>query len=218
MYPYNIINLMLLDKDQAGSNINKQRKILEAAVDLFAQKGYANTTTSEIAKRAEIAEGTFFRYYKTKEVLLKSFIETFRDNVIPRVSSEVLSLLKSKMFHSFKEMLCFFIKDRLDFIRENQDVFKVFVKELYYREDFRNECLVHFNNLELKEYASLILEHAKASGEISALPNLIVFRTFGIITVSYFVSRFTLLPDSLFLDDDTEVDLLVKQIISSLQI
>lgn len=45
----------------------KQIKILEAAIEIFAEKGYASTSTSEIAKRAGVAEGTIFRHYKTKK-------------------------------------------------------------------------------------------------------------------------------------------------------
>lgn len=45
----------------------KQAKILQAAVEIFAEKGYAATSTSEIAKRAGVAEGTIFRHYKTKK-------------------------------------------------------------------------------------------------------------------------------------------------------
>ena len=43
-------------------------RILEA-VDMFGEKGYASTSTSEIAKRAGVAEGTIFRYYKTKRFI-----------------------------------------------------------------------------------------------------------------------------------------------------
>lgn len=46
----------------------KQAKILQAAVEIFAEKGYAATSTSEIAKRAGVAEGTIFRHYKTKKI------------------------------------------------------------------------------------------------------------------------------------------------------
>ena len=52
---------------------NKQEKldrILAAARDLFAAKGFSETTTQEIADRADIGTGTLFLYAKTKEDLL----------------------------------------------------------------------------------------------------------------------------------------------------
>lgn len=61
---------------------NKQEKldrILAAARDLFAAKGFAETTTQEIAERADIGTGTLFLYAKTKEDLL---IMVFKDEMI----------------------------------------------------------------------------------------------------------------------------------------
>ena len=48
--------------------INTKENIFNAAVKVFAQKGYSAATTSEIAREANTAEGTIFRYYKTKKI------------------------------------------------------------------------------------------------------------------------------------------------------
>lgn len=48
--------------------------ILDAAVKLFTEKGYAQTTTRAIAETAGVSESTFFRTYKTKEALLNDLI------------------------------------------------------------------------------------------------------------------------------------------------
>ncbi|WP_010581496.1 helix-turn-helix domain-containing protein [Liquorilactobacillus vini] len=44
----------------------KQLMILSAAIELFAKKGYANTSTSEIAAYAGVSEGSIFRRFKNK--------------------------------------------------------------------------------------------------------------------------------------------------------
>jgi AcrR family transcriptional regulator len=44
--------------------------IVAAAFELFADKGYAETTIDEIAERADIAPRTFFRYFPAKESVL----------------------------------------------------------------------------------------------------------------------------------------------------
>lgn len=44
--------------------------ILDAAMELFSEKGFAQTTTKAIAEYAGVSESTFFRIYKTKAALL----------------------------------------------------------------------------------------------------------------------------------------------------
>ena len=44
--------------------------IVEAALELFEDKGFAATTVDEIAERADVAQRTFFRHFPTKEAVL----------------------------------------------------------------------------------------------------------------------------------------------------
>jgi AcrR family transcriptional regulator len=49
---------------------DKRNAILGAATRLFAERGLAASPTSEISKRARVAEGTLFTYFKSKEDLI----------------------------------------------------------------------------------------------------------------------------------------------------
>jgi len=51
--------------------------ILQAAASVFNQKGFERTTTREIAKKAEISEGTIYNYFPTKRDLLLSLVRNF---------------------------------------------------------------------------------------------------------------------------------------------
>jgi AcrR family transcriptional regulator len=51
---------------------DKRNAILEAATRLFAERGLASAPTSEISRRADVAEGTLFTYFKTKDDLINS--------------------------------------------------------------------------------------------------------------------------------------------------
>lgn len=56
-----------------------RQDILAAALALFSQKGYADTTMAEIAAKAEFAVGTLYRFYPDKESLYRALIlETAR--------------------------------------------------------------------------------------------------------------------------------------------
>lgn len=52
----------------------RQEKILESALELFANQGYNATPTSRIAKKAGVSEGLIFRHFVNKEGLLKAIM------------------------------------------------------------------------------------------------------------------------------------------------
>ncbi len=47
-----------------------KKRLQEAALQLFVEKGYDNTTVEEIAARAGLSHMTFFRYFPTKESVI----------------------------------------------------------------------------------------------------------------------------------------------------
>ncbi len=68
--------------------------IVEAALALFEEKGFAATTVDEIAERADVAQRTFFRHFPTKEAVLfpnrDDGISEFRDALAARPADEPL--------------------------------------------------------------------------------------------------------------------------------
>jgi AcrR family transcriptional regulator len=50
--------------------LETRQALLEAALALFREKGYRATTVEEITERADVAKGTFFNYFASKEALL----------------------------------------------------------------------------------------------------------------------------------------------------
>lgn len=53
---------------------NRER-LFRAALQKFAQKGYAETTVEDITKAADLGKGTFFNYFPSKEHILMAFGE-----------------------------------------------------------------------------------------------------------------------------------------------
>ena len=62
-----------------------QRRIVKSALNLFQTKGFDTTTTKAIARKAGIAEGTVFNYFRTKEDIALSFFEEEVDHAIASV-------------------------------------------------------------------------------------------------------------------------------------
>ena len=49
-------------------------ELLEAALELFVEKGFAATRVEEVAKRAGVSKGTLFLYFSSKEELFKAVV------------------------------------------------------------------------------------------------------------------------------------------------
>jgi TetR/AcrR family transcriptional regulator len=73
--------------DEAQSGRRERRKearpgeLLDAALDLFVEKGFAATRAEEVAARAGVSKGTLFLYFPSKEELLKAVV---RENISGR--------------------------------------------------------------------------------------------------------------------------------------
>ena len=52
----------------------KEKKIIDAAIAIISEKGFSASSTSEIAQMAGVAEGTIFRYFKTKKDILRGIL------------------------------------------------------------------------------------------------------------------------------------------------
>ena len=60
----------------------RPQELLDAALDLFVEKGFAATRSEEVAVRAGVSKGTLYLYYPSKEELLK---EVIRANVVNQI-------------------------------------------------------------------------------------------------------------------------------------
>src|SRR6478752_8442445 len=131
----------IIEQGDTKKKTKKQEAIVEAAIKLFAEKGYANTSTAEIAKVAEVSEGTIFKHYRTKDTLLLSVMLPFIKENFPSLAQEVLKETLTEQTRTFEEFLKGFLRNRADFIKANKEIFQVVFKELIYRDDFKNELV-----------------------------------------------------------------------------
>jgi TetR/AcrR family fatty acid metabolism transcriptional regulator len=59
--------------------LEKRARIVNAAVDIFAEKGFRTARVSDIARLAGVADGTIYLYFKSKEEILISIFEEKMD-------------------------------------------------------------------------------------------------------------------------------------------
>src|SRR5262245_16838672 len=95
---------------ERNKDANKKR-IVMSALSLFQTRGFDETTTREIAKKAGIAEGTVFNYFPTKDDIALHFFEMEVDHAIAVVRSD-----KRLRRAPLEEKLFVLIQTQLDFL------------------------------------------------------------------------------------------------------
>ncbi|AET66333.1 transcriptional regulator [Desulfosporosinus orientis DSM 765] len=109
---------------------DRRQDILEAALTVFAQKGFNGSTTAEIARAAGVAEGTIFRHFATKKELLIAVLK-------PKVLEGIIYLDKEQREASPLEFFRSFLKNRLELLKENDSLFRFMFAEAQYHEEVR---------------------------------------------------------------------------------
>ncbi|AOG12154.1 MAG: TetR/AcrR family transcriptional regulator [Alphaproteobacteria bacterium] len=87
--------LQLRKKPQQERSIQRLEAILEAAVELFLEKGVVETTMSEIALRAGISIGSLYQFFPQKAAVIKALHERFSaqlEGFIRQIFAEVKTL------------------------------------------------------------------------------------------------------------------------------
>lgn len=70
----------------------KYQRILDAAVEVIAERGYFKSPVSEIAKRAGVADGTVYLYFKSKDDVLRTAIDRRFDRFYQQITDAFLTI------------------------------------------------------------------------------------------------------------------------------
>ncbi|MBL6940396.1 MAG: TetR/AcrR family transcriptional regulator [Alphaproteobacteria bacterium] len=73
-------------------------EILDAAMKVFAEKGFAAARMEDIAKRAGVTKGTIYLYFENKETVFKQLVREAVGNTIATVTADVASYEGSARF------------------------------------------------------------------------------------------------------------------------
>ncbi|MNZ90351.1 Fatty acid metabolism regulator protein [compost metagenome] len=65
-----------------AASVNRRTDIISAAIEVFAEIGYYRATTAKVAERAQISQPYVFRFFASKEDLLKEALEVSWTRII----------------------------------------------------------------------------------------------------------------------------------------
>ena len=129
----------------AGAS-DKYQRILEAAIEVIAQKGFFHSRVSEIADRAGVADGTIYLYFKNKDELLMAGIDSAFHGFIGRARRELAEISDPR--EKLRKMAFL----HLEALGKNRNMAIVFQTELRHSAKF----LAQFSHSLLVEYFDLI--------------------------------------------------------------
>ncbi|PQZ53264.1 TetR family transcriptional regulator [Bacillus sp. MYb209] len=193
----------------------RQMRILEAAVDMFGEKGYASTSTSEIAKRAGVAEGTIFRYYKTKKDLLFAVVmPTLTKFAAPFFVQAFAKEIFKTDYESYEVLLRVIIQNRFEFAKKHFPMIKILIQEVPFQPELKSE-IQQLIETELLVHFKKLIAKFQDEGEIIKLPPSSVLRLTLSAVLGLLLTRFLLLPEEKW-DDEVEIENTIQFILYGL--
>jgi TetR/AcrR family fatty acid metabolism transcriptional regulator len=170
-----------------NSGREKRERILRAAVKIFSRKGFFNSKVSEIARAAEVADGTIYLYFRNKDDLLISLFEEKMGEVVADVRRRIAD------GGNALEKLKIFIENHMDLLEREAGLVEVLQVELRQSTKFLKDYTpVKF--FEYLEIISDILEEGRREGVLRPDLNISIARRaiFGALdelSLTYILSR-----------------------------
>jgi AcrR family transcriptional regulator len=139
---------------QARSKQTRE-KIIQAAIQLFQERGYEKTTSNEIASAAGVSVGSFYVYFTDKRQLLLNIFDRLADELFKNVfeSLKPEHLFDSELKPSIRQAVSNAIKDKQRQAGLHKVIYELVLKDTEFSE--RHKALTQRSRLRLQEILSL---------------------------------------------------------------
>lgn len=104
--------------------------ILEAAAQLFGQRGFTDTNTNLVAERAGVSIGTLYQYFPNKEALVVALNRRYTDDVINMLTARLKDAAHLPVARAVEAMIRAMLEVRADVSAELYEMFGVQVRRL----------------------------------------------------------------------------------------
>jgi AcrR family transcriptional regulator len=127
-----------------------ETKIIEKAIDLFAEKGYQDARLVDIMKKANITKGVLYHYFSSKKQILATVLE----HIWQKMADEMMDLAENQEYDPL-EKIDAMVDNTINIFAENPRMALVFFNEhnplIRGRNDSLNAHYVHY----LKAFAQI---------------------------------------------------------------
>ena len=155
--------------EEGKASPDKYRRIIHAAIKVFAQKGFFYAKVADVARAADVADGTIYLYFKNKDDLLVSIFEHSMDHFIRRAHEELAKL------SSLEDRLARFVELHLESVRDFPQLAQVLQVELRSSAKFMKEYTPS-KFFEYLDFLSRIIEEGQSNGTFTQDINLTLIR------------------------------------------
>jgi AcrR family transcriptional regulator len=190
---------------------DKQKKIIVAAIESFSEKGYAATSTSEIAKKAGVAEGTIFRHYKTKKELLISIVAPLMTKLIGPIIVNDFHKVLDQPYEKAEDFLRATIENRREVIKKLLPVIKIMIQEIPFQPELKEQFLDQIAK-KVFDRILIVIKGYQDKGQLIEMPPASIARLTVTSIFGYLFSRYIFFPDSEW-DDELETERTVQFIL-----
>jgi AcrR family transcriptional regulator len=187
-----------------------QRRLLDAAVALFAERGFDGVTTAEIASRARVAEKTLFANFGNKERLYQAALQpaTVWASMVPEAIRTLAPVLADPPAEP-RALLHALLENRVQFARAHRREIKMLVQHLLTRPEAVRSMTEAWSE-RLAPLLMPVLDRMIAAGRVrDDVPPLALVRIVVTSAVGYVLTAVVLRPD-LAWDDAREIELIVN--------
>lgn len=192
-----------------------QRRILAAALELFAENGYAATSTAAIAKRAGVAEKTIFANFTTKERLFEQILNpTALELLLPEALGGVRETLAAP-WTSLPGFMEGFMRNRLGFVRKHPAKLKLIAQALVLHPELA-DLFVRVFREHIEPRLGAVTSALEEAGELRPIPRTSMVRILVSVTAGYMLTRFVLRPKADW-DDDAEIATMIDVLVNGLK-
>ncbi|MFC4409073.1 TetR/AcrR family transcriptional regulator [Chungangia koreensis] len=172
---------------------DRQKNIVVAAVEMFAEKGYSGTSTKEIAQKAGVAEGTIFRHYKTKKDLLLAIVTPTMIKLLAPVIIKDLNKVLNKEFENFEDFIREMVANRAEFLNKNGPTVRVLIQEIPFHPELKEQFIKHIGEEVYARYLQIV-KHYQDKGEIIEMEPASVVRFTASVLLGYFAAKHVISP------------------------
>jgi TetR/AcrR family fatty acid metabolism transcriptional regulator len=188
--------MKITDLIKPQRNTDKRELILDAALKTFVKRGYNDTKVAEIAAEANVAEGTLYNYFSSKEEILLALFDEKWKMIIENIKSKISTI------ENPNDKLKAIFMTIINMLRKDRYLAEIFLIDMKQSNLFLNNYTIN-RVLEFINIIEDILKEGKQKGIYkknlnTKVAKMVIFGSAQGILMSWLLSESKMIKDKSF--------------------